>query len=168
MFSLSLIVATRLLQKVHERVILLRRFRRAKVNRGEEHVRFTTRNNQPFKRLLAVHQLVQGIKLFVAQLNAGAVEHRRDLVRLRVVDFEDDVLFPSRVQTSLLGRFPFLAVAFNRHLARGLFDAVEFQVDFFNVARSRFDFQRVLAFANNWDVFVCFPSAIKLLKRFVM
>jgi len=62
----SLLGETRLLQKVHERVILLRRFRRAKVNRGEEHVRFTTRNNQPFKRLFALQQFVQGVKLFVA------------------------------------------------------------------------------------------------------
>ena len=68
------------------------------------------------------------------------MEYRRDLVRLRIVDFENDVLFPGWVQATLFGRFPFLPVAFNRHLARGLFDAVEFQIDFFNVATRRFDF----------------------------
>jgi|TARA_B110000483_G_scaffold238814_1_gene316119 hypothetical protein len=43
-------------------------------------------------------------------------------------------------------------------LARGLFDAVEFQVNFFNVARSRFDFQLVFTIANNWDVCFSFIS----------
>ena len=86
------------------------------------------------------------------------MEHRRDLVCRRVVDFENDVLLPGRVQTSLVARFPFHTVAFNRHLARGLFDAVEFQVNFFNVARSRFDFQLVFTIANNWDVCFSFIS----------
>ena len=93
------------LKEIHERVVFFRRLFLAKVERGEHEVRLTPRDDEALERLLLSQELVQREVLLVAQLLVANVKHGGDLIVLDVIDAEDELFLPRRVQArELLAR----------------------------------------------------------------
>ena len=129
------------LKEIHERVVFFRRLFLAKVERGEHEVRLTPRDDEALERLLLSQELVQREVLLVAQLLVANVKHGGDLIVLDVIDAEDELFLPRRVQARELFARVLVVLVLQHDFAARLFDAVELQIELLDVAAVDFDLQ---------------------------